>query len=63
MLNYIYNTSGIKFAEDVFPGRHESYMAEKAKLWGQSPARAMGLLDGTNMLKIFDIAIERSPFR
>lgn len=59
MLNYIYNTSGEKFAEDIFPGRAEPYMAEKAQSWGNSPARAIGFLDQDNKLKLFVIIKER----
>lgn len=59
MLNYIYNTSGLKFAEDIFQGSEESYLAEKATAWAVSPASAIGFLDDDNKLKLFEIVKER----
>jgi hypothetical protein len=45
MADFIYNTSGDKFAELVFPGLHPSYMKEKALMWFDSPTRALSFLD------------------
>lgn len=57
MVSYIYNTSGVKFARDLFSEHHVSYQAEKAQKWGESPTRAIGFLDDAHFLKLVNIAI------
>lgn len=59
MLAYIYNTSGFKFANDVFPGEHEDYLNEKAEAWGHSPVRALGYLDREHFARVVEIAIDQ----
>lgn len=56
---YIYNTSGVKFAEDMFPGRHPDYMDEYAEAWGHSPARGIGKLNTENLSRLFEIMLNR----
>jgi len=56
---YLYCTSGVKFAGDIFPGSHPDYLAEYAEAWAISPARAIGKLDEDNMRKLFELMLER----
>jgi len=56
---YLYNASGVRFAEDIFPGRHPNYMDEYARAWAASPSAAIGKLDDGNMRKLFEIIAER----
>lgn len=60
MVDYIYNTSGDKFAADVFPGSHPSYQNEKAMAWGDSPVRAMGFLDHIHRERLFAAVRQRA---
>jgi len=59
MVLYIYNTSGVKFVQDVYGIVHPTYEEEKMKAWGQSPATAMGFLDQEHREKLLSIAVER----
>lgn len=57
---YLYNTSGIVFAKDMASeNAHPNYLNEKATLWAESPARALGSLDEEHFAKIANIAFER----
>jgi len=56
---YLHNTSGFQFAEDLFPGRHPSYIAEYATMFAEAPSRAIGKLDDDNFRKLAAIAVER----
>lgn len=59
LATYVYNTSGVRFVDDLFPDADPSYRVEKATLWSESPARAIGALDSNNMRRLFQIAVER----
>jgi hypothetical protein len=59
ILHYIYNTSGIGFANDIFPDAVGSYAIEKAEAWARSPASAIGFLDSANLKKLIQIASDR----
>lgn len=56
---YIYDTSGAKFVQDIFPGRHLDYVREYVDLWSKSPSLAIGKLDFGNTQKLFALAWER----
>ena len=56
MVDYIYNTSGETFVEDVFdPKAHPSYLREKAVIWGKSPVRMIGLLDEAHLRRLLAV--------
>jgi hypothetical protein len=59
ILHYIYNTSGIGFANDIFPDAVDCYKMEKASVWADSPAHAIGFLDSANLKKLVQIASDR----
>jgi hypothetical protein len=59
MLHYIYHTSADKFADDIFRDSFADYKLEKIKMWTQSPARAISMLDNTNLKKLIQIASDR----
>jgi len=59
MLHYIYHTSGVEFANDIFRESFDSYKMEKIQMWARSPARAIGMLDGNNLKKLIQIASDR----
>lgn len=54
-----WNLTGEQFAAAVFPGRHPSYLAEKAALWNARPTSALGALDPGNQLRFLEVALER----
>lgn len=55
---YLYNSSGLKFAEDIFGGAHPAYLEEKAVLFYRSPSKAIGGLDDGNFAKLIGIALK-----
>jgi len=57
---YLYNTSGVQFAYDMFgEDAHTSYLAEYAGTYAESPQRALGKLDNEHFAKLMRIAHER----
>jgi hypothetical protein len=63
MVQWIYNTSGYKFAEIAYgKDHHPSYLHEKANMWADSPARAMGYLGNEQRKRIAAaVRLERLP--
>jgi hypothetical protein len=59
VVSYIYNTSGVDFVRDIFGEVHPDYLREKAELWANSPAAAIGFLDWNNFQKFVQTAISR----
>lgn len=60
MVHYLYHTSGVAFAEEVFGLPHtREYLTEKAALFYRSPTRAIGFLDGHHLKKLLTIALQR----
>jgi hypothetical protein len=56
---YVYHTSAVTAARDLFPGRHPDYLAEKADAFMRSFGRFYGSLDGENQTKLADLIEER----
>jgi len=56
---YLYNTSGMKFAHDMFGDAHPSYLGEKADAFAECPQRALGALDDDHFAKLMLIAYAR----
>ena len=56
---YLCNTSAVGFAHDIFGDAHPNYLAEKAKVFAASPARAIGCLDPNNFRRLMAIATMR----
>ncbi len=60
MTSYIYNTSAVKFAEDIFgKDQHQSYTEQWVTRWVESPVKAIGMLDKENFKKMVAIAFHR----
>ena len=56
---YTYNLSPQQWVEDVFPGRHPDYVAEKTRLAARSFASFYGALDLENQRRCADAIWER----
>jgi hypothetical protein len=54
MVYWIYNTSGVKFAETAYGvDQNRDYLNEKAALWAMSPVRALGFLGPEQRERVF----------
>ena len=56
---YLYLTSPMQFARDVFGEAHPDYLREYADLFHESKQLAMGKLDFGNFSKVIALALER----
>ena len=56
---YLHNTSGVQFAQDLWPGRHPSYQAEYATAFAEAPSRALGKLDDDSFRRFAAIVMEK----
>lgn len=59
LMMFFYNTSGVEFADLVFPNATPDYQAEKAHLYAKSYAAAFGKLDHNNQKRVIEMAMSR----